>query len=344
MQLSVLRIFRCLLLGSFFFLLLSHGAHARETSSFAKALAAFHDRDLDRALVLAKEAVREDPRHADAHVLLGELYYLRQELPKAKEAWERALKLAPSRQDVRQRLEKLTKEFPLERHLARSDTHPFVVRFSEGMTPVDLGALREILRETYRKVGQAFNYFPDHPIAVILYQETDFETVKSLSHQVAGLYDGKIRLPVGKTSHRSGISASRYLEKILWHEYTHALVHDLAKGRCPTWFNEGIATLQEDRVFRVDLSLVRTAHSQGRLVSWSALWQQQYEKDTLELCYQESYLIAKYLVKRWSYKGIVGVLTRLGQGYPIRDALRAEYGEDPVLIEKEWLSWLKHNL
>jgi len=314
-------------------------AFAEETSDFSKAYAAYEDRKLDEALAYAQKAVREQPTHVDVQALLGELYYQRQDLTQAKQSWEKALKLAPSRQDIRERLDKLNRESQVERDLSRSDTSPFVVRFARDQIPTSQGELRDILREVYRLIGQQVGYFPDHPITVLLYSEEEFNKVKGASHQAAGLYDGKIRLPLPV-----GEAAVWELKRVLWHEYTHALVHDLSRGRCPTWLNEGIATLQEARVQPLDLSVVKEALHQGKLYTWNQLWNRRYEEADLKLQYTQSHLIAAYLVKRWGWKPLAGLLNRLGQGYPIEDALQAEYRMASAAIEKEWLLWLKRTL
>jgi len=316
---------------------------ADEPSSFSKAVTAYKDHQLEEALARAKEAVRQEPGHVDAYVLLGELYYLKQEMGKARQNWEQALKLAPSRQDVRQRLEKLKEEEPLEGGLARSDTYPFVVRFAQEEMPVDLGALRGLLRDTYRLVGQQFEYFPDHSITVILYPATDFEQIKGASHRVAGMYDGKIRLPLTKTKPGKPIPASVELQRVLWHEYTHALVYDLAKGNCPIWLNEGLATLEESRVQALSMKEFQEAFREGTILRWTDLWKQEYDSSRLILLYQQSHMVTRYLVKRWGWSGMVRVLKNLGRGYPLEDAFRAEDKSAPATIEADWLSWLRRN-
>lgn len=321
----------------------SLGFAAEELRAYAKALAAYQDRQLDKAFQYAREAVAEEPESADAHALLGQLYYGRQELTQAQASWERALTLAPSRQDVRQHLDQLAKELSVERTMARSDTYPFVVRFAQGRTPEALGDLRALLRDAYRLVGQSFGYFPEHPIPVILYPETEFQQVRGLSHQVAGFYDGKIRLPL-----RPGLRTTQELQRIFWHEYTHAIVHDVAKGRCPMWFNEGVATLQEGRVRAPDLSRVREARRAGRLVPWHVLWEeQQYhlaDRAGTELRYQQASLIAQYLVKRGHWSQLTNLLKRMGQGAPMEEALRAEYHVAPAQLEREWATWLRREV
>ncbi|MBI4313996.1 MAG: tetratricopeptide repeat protein [Candidatus Omnitrophica bacterium] len=311
--------------------------HAEELSAFSKAAAAYHERRLDAALRYAKEAVGKDPQHVDAHILLGELYYLRQELPEAQKIWQRALTLAPSREDVRRRLEKLQREAPHEQSLTRNDTYPFIVRFSEKESSMDLGEMKLLLRETYRLVGQQFQYFPDHPITVILYPEDDFEKVKGFSHQVGGFYDGKIRLPLKSTA-----STGAGVKRVLWHEYTHALVHDLSKGRCPMWLSEGIATAQEARVQPVTTEDFKEACLQKKIIPWKRLWEEkEYEESSLKLHYEQAYLIVGYLIKAGGWTQMVKLLDRIGTGSPIEDALRVVYHRDAASLEADWLAWTR---
>ncbi|MBI3322651.1 MAG: hypothetical protein HYZ94_03105 [Candidatus Omnitrophica bacterium] len=308
-------------------------------SAFTRAVEYYQDRKLEEAFVQAKLAVRQSPNHADSHFLLGELYYLRQEMAEAEKSWVKALKLSPEREDIQQRLEKLRREQKIENDLARSDTWPFLVRFAREQNPMDVGELRQSLRDAYRLIGQQMGYFPSHPITVLLYSEREFQAIKGVSHQVGGLYDGKIRLPLC-----SGDGADIELKRVLWHEYTHAVIHDLTKGNCPLWLNEGVATLQESRVNPPNLSLAQAAYQQGKMPAWGPLWDQPYDSASLALNYQVSYLIARYLVERWRWGEMIRLLGRLEKGEAIGEALRAQYREDPAAIEKAWHRWLQRHL
>ena len=236
----------------------------------------------------------------------------------------------------------MQQELSVEKDLARHETYPFVVRFAEGLTPVSLGGLRDLLRETYRMVGQPFDYFPDHPIVVILYPEHDFYKIRTQSHQVAGLYDGKIRLPL-----RANGQTSQELQRILWHEYTHAVIHDFSKGRCPKWLNEGLATVQEARVVALDLAPVKTALQAEHLPSWASLWawsDGELSDEALVLRYGQASLIAQYLVKLRGWIAMKKVLVRLGDGATIEAALKAEYRRTPAELEQEWSAWVRREL
>jgi hypothetical protein len=92
----------------------------------------------------------------------------------------------------------------------------------------------------------------------------------------------------------------------------------------------------------VDVDRVQKAFETGTLISWAKLFnEKEYQSASLELYYQESYLVAKFLVDRWGWKKMTALLTRLGEGYPLEDALRAEYKEEIPLLEKEWHRWFR---
>ncbi len=314
---------------------------AKENTSYEQALAAYREHHRDKALSFAQAVVREEPENVEAYVLLGQLYYDRQELQKARENWERALKLSPSRQDIKEALDRLGREEPIESLLDRTDTYPFVVRFSEWRMPLDVKQLRNLLRTVYRLSGQQFRYFPNYPIPVIFYEESDFERLKGLSHKVGGLYDGKIRLPIPQSVIGDSLSASDHLERVLWHEYAHLIVHDLAKGRCPLWLNEGIAVFQEDHVASRSLQQFKLAFDAQKIISWEQLWtEQQYPAESVELRYEEAYLIVRYLAERWGWVKMVDLLHRLDQGYSFPDAFKAEYKLTVSLLEKQWREWV----
>ena len=56
----------------------------------------------------------------------------------------------------------------------------------------------------------------------------------------AASYDGRIRVPM-----RGALEQSAELERVLAHEFTHALVQTIAPSGVPTWLNEGLAVMFE---------------------------------------------------------------------------------------------------
>src|SRR5690242_21602302 len=57
------------------------------------------------------------------------------------------------------------------------------------------------------------------------------------SSWAAGAYDGTIRVPI-----RGALDHPDELDRVLAHEFAHALIRSLAARNVPAWLNEGLAT------------------------------------------------------------------------------------------------------
>ena len=77
-------------------------------------------------------------------------------------------------------------------------------------------------------------------MTIVLYEGVQFHDVTRVHGWVTGLYDGKIRLPLG-----SGLPSGAALEQLVVHEYAHAAIHELSRGRTPRWLQEGLAQYLE---------------------------------------------------------------------------------------------------
>jgi hypothetical protein len=96
----------------------------------------------------------------------------------------------------------------------------------------------DILDAAYARVGTALSTFPDDVITVVLYTQEQFRDITRAPQWAAGSYsyDGRIRVPV-----RGALRSVAEFERVLNHEYTHALVQAIAPRGVPTWLNEGLA-------------------------------------------------------------------------------------------------------
>jgi len=211
-------------------------------------------------------AVEINPRDPVSYAILGELYYRKDDLETASAYWEKAVELNPSDANLRARLERIRKEHRAEKDFNREMTSHFLVKY-EGREKIEAGRIvLKILEDAYGAVGRALSYYPDQEIQVILYSGRQFQEVTDAPGWSGGLYDGKIRLPIGGIDHETP-----GLRSILYHEYTHAVVRALTP-RCPTWLNEGLAQYFEGREInaRQRESLKRMAQA-GKLPSLSGL-------------------------------------------------------------------------
>jgi len=204
-------------------------------------IASFHLKDERAAERELGRAIELKPREKIAYQVLGDLAYRRDDLGAAMAQWEKALEIDPSDAALSARLDRIRREHRTEKDFNRDVTSHFSIKY-EGREKIEAGRIvLRILEDAYGEVGRALSSYPEQEIAVILYTNQQFQEVTDAPGWSGGLYDGKIRIPIG------GIEQETPgLRRLLFHEYTHAVVRAITR-RVPTWLNEGLAQYFEGR-------------------------------------------------------------------------------------------------
>jgi tetratricopeptide (TPR) repeat protein len=293
----------------------------------------FHLRDdkyAERELTRASEL---DPRDAAPYQVLGELYYRKDDPEAAVSSWEKAVELNPGAADIRARLERIRKEHRTEKDFNRDVTSHFLVKY-EGREKIEAGRIiLRILEDAYGTVGRGLSYYPDRELQVILYSGQQFQEVTDAPGWSGGVYDGKIRIPIG------GIEQETPgLRRLLYHEYTHAVVRSLTT-RCPTWLNEGLAQYFEGNEIdgRKQEMLKRTALA-GKLPSLAALEGSFMGLDNAQAqhAYLFSFSSVRYLVESFGMYRVKTVLEELGKGADTGKALSSGIMISYEEFERGW--------
>jgi hypothetical protein len=271
-----------------------------------------------------EEGLLEHPRDPELHALLGEAHYRGDNVGDAIAEWEtsHALRADPT---VAARLEKARREFSVDREFLRGESAHFTFRYEgEGAVPPSLlDAVQDHLEGEYRRLAEKFQFVPPAPLVVILYPTRAFRAATLAPEDVAGLFDGKIRIPMGGLQ---GLGAES--RALLVHELTHAFVHGKSAGRCPAWLQEGLAQLAEGRVLRPaeERELARElAASGGRLPGAGE-----------DLAYPAALSFTLHLTERFPFEYLVEALDRMGAGAAPEDAI-AEVTREP--FERTRTQW-----
>ena len=304
-----------------------------------QAYEAYEQHQLPQAFQRAQDAIALNPKLAQGDALLGEIYYSRQQLKEAKAAWERALARDPSLHEIQARLAQVSEELPVESKFERLSQAYFDLRYEEQLRrPVGFD-IRDALLSARRRVGGDFAYWPKYKLIVLIYSAEQFRALRQETPEwVAGQFDGKIRVPLPGAQMNSAM-----VTQILFHEYTHALIHDLAKGRCPSWLNEGLAEYEGRSQLRGAVPRLAKAAQESRLVPWLELSDHistALPAEDVGLAYEQSYSAVAYLVERFSFWRIRRVLKALGDGQPWDAALAAELRTKAPRLESQWRQWL----
>ncbi len=284
---------------------------------------------------LLRKALANDPELAEAYAMLGELEYESQHLKEAKKAWEHAKKLNPTLPGLNEALARLNTEIPVESDFDRLSHLYFDIRYEEGVDRSVGFNIQEVLLEARRTVGNDFRYWPSSKIVVIVYSAQTFRSMRQDTPEwVGGQFDGKIRLPLP-----GGDYDAQTVRQILFHEYTHAVVRDLSRNRCPIWFNEGLAEYQGARAGKKRVDQLKQALVKNQLIAWPGMNQgfsQSLTATQVALAYQQAHSIVEYLAQRYGFFRLRKVLAHVGDGMPVETALTQEFKITLERLERHW--------
>jgi tetratricopeptide (TPR) repeat protein len=215
--------------------------------------------------------------------------------------------------DLKTFLERVRREQKAQTHRVDEETLHFRVVFDgyeHGSVSRDVLG---ILEDAYRSVGRELDYFPEEPVAVVIYTEKDFFDITMLPAWTAGAFDGKIRLPIRGMDEITDIT----LEHVLYHEYVHALVERITR-RVPLWLNEGLAEYLVPRDYFVRV---------GQLIPLRSLEQgfPLGDQRQMTIAYMQSYSAVSELVERYGLPRFKEMLFALGEGEDLNSAFSSAF-------------------
>jgi hypothetical protein len=223
-------------------------------------------------------------------------------------------------------LDKVEREARAEAGFRREITPHFVVKWRAAG---DAGARRSLqagLAAARERVVAQLGEAPRERVTVVLYDAAQFQDVARVHGWVTGLFDGKIRLPAA-----GALPPRRELERILVHEYAHAAIHDLTRGRAPRWLHEGLAQALEgtipDPMLRVP--------GRPTLTGLEALLGDP-DPARARTGYDVALWVVHDLLDRGGAPAMRTLMDRLGRGETIEAAVPAVYGLTLAELEQQW--------
>ncbi|WP_041971908.1 tetratricopeptide repeat protein [Geobacter sp. OR-1] len=304
------------------------------------AIGLYSAKQYDAAIVELESARGMGGDSVDLLLILGRAHYDNGNLRSAIEVWEKALEIQPGHKEILSLTDKARRELAVEEKMDKGFSSRFVVSFDAGGSSKLADSILDVLESAYNRVGSDLNHFPNMKIPVLIYTKSDYRTLTKSPDWSGGLYDGKIRLPVGGASDMNSI-----LSSLLFHEYTHVVVQDLTSGNCPMWLNEGLAELEGRRDFSHPLKELEIAVKQKSILPLSTMERSFAALNPKEaaLAYQQSYSFVKYIISTFGWHKIKDILLNLGAGKGITDAVSSALSDltlDYQAVYQEWLASL----
>ena len=323
--------------------LFEEGLHYQDDSACAfrgLGFAYFRLDDAETALDWLLRYFQAGGDQADAYVLISDLYHQQNDLPKAIEFLRMAAALAPDQAQLQERLAKMERELSVEGDFQEGGTRHFVVKY-EGWENKAAGSLViTLLEEAYFKIGAELRHYPPQPVTAILYTDKQFQDVTHVPAWAGGAYDGKIRIPA------KGLDADREtLRRILFHEYTHAVVHEWSRGRAPTWLQEGLAQTYEGGTREEVLANVRLRGGRDKLFSLAQMEAPfiRLPEPEAKLAYLESLFAVEFLRETYGAYEISALIEKLAEGKTMDQAFREATYLSYDQVNEKFLDWVTAN-
>jgi len=217
----------------------------------------------------------------------------------------------------------------------------FLVRMDPQDAAVWGDAALALLREARATVDKKFGVRGAGKVMVEIFPEQADFAVRTFGLPGGGAYLGVCfggLITMNSPSGNSGATAN--WKAVLWHEYTHVVTLGLTRNKMPRWLSEGISVREEiarDRTwgqhmtprFR-EMILGGELHPVGRL---SGAFLAPKDGDHLMFAYFQSALVVEWIVERYGFEALKGILHDLGQGMEMNQALVAHTAPLPE-VEK----------
>lgn len=259
--------------------------------------------------------------------LLGQLYYASGRLYEAILVWREALDTGGWDEKLAALVDRTGQELKVEQTMRNAFGSNFVISY-DGRAHPELGEeVLAVLETAYNDIGRDLAFYPQLQVPVLLYTQRDFAELTGSPDWSGGLYDGKIRIPVGGVA---GMNAQ--LRAVLYHEYVHVVVRYLTAGRSPLWLNEGLAEVAGRQHHDPPLGRLRAALNRNEPIPFERLESSfaGLPAGQVELAYQQSYSFVRYLLDQFHWYKMAELLGALGEGKSIAAAIDQVLGEFAV--------------
>jgi len=313
-----------------------------DDATIVKNLAAMLTRsgDMERAAE-ALEAIPNDPE-ARNHLKriyrnMGRERYARGDIAGASEFLGKALEIDPSDAELKRELARAEGERSTEESMGTRDGSRFLVKFDGGENAVAGHLIGLLLEEAYIKVGSDLDLRPEGRVEALLYTRERFRDITRSPSWAGAIYDGRIKIPAGGITEKTS-----ELEKVVFHEYTHAVVRDASKGRAPVWLNEGIAQYEEGRssaeYSRLLSDVAGTGKVRLRALEGSFMG---LKSDQAQIAYLLSLSATEYIIREFGLFSVRNILENLGKGMDMDEAISTALGLSYADLERSWLASIR---
>ena len=314
------------------------------------ALSAQQLMQYEKALEYYEKVYQKKPKNFFLCYSMGKCHFELKDLEEAINFWEQALKLANNEKQkkaIKQAIGQAKELLASTEGSTTDESQRFVIHYG-GNSQEDLGDVAtDLLDEVYDQVTNDLQVFPDVQINILFFLTEEYYKInKSWS---AGAAQGiKVMIPL-----KSGYKSEDYLRGLLAHEFTHTMIHLKTNNRCPLWLNEGLAQYEE---FKAAYGSAETLRSDYEGIFQNEFLDKQNfiklrnvpayiggkNRKGIAIGYIASYMAVRFLADRYTETSFEEILTLLGKGKYLDEALEEVTGNDLAGFQNDYENWLRN--
>lgn len=303
---------------------------------------------------LRAEALRRSGRAAEARDLLIRLakgntaqrrtdprtLYQLSELLAQEESFDAAIRLvakADSQLPFQASGERL-RQLQMEKRLASSSdlyrSPHFAIRYPHGRGEAFAQEAARVLEAERQRLQAWIPVASARPVEVHLLPFDDFRMGYSPGLDVLGLYDGKVRVPLGDVA-----EFNPFVVSLLTHELAHALITEKTGDQAPRWFQEGLA--QHVEMVQEGVNPVAGYRDKENLLSLRLLETAitSLSPALVAIGYDESRWTLHYVEHRYGQAGIHRLLDAYRAGKSTDQAIPAALGLPMAQFDQDLWRW-----
>lgn len=281
---------------------------------FGAGVAEFMQRHDPEARAHLEAALALDAKLAVARAQLAQVYKRQGDLTEAIRLYEIVATELPDDASVKETLRRWTNERDLHERMRLEVGDHFTVSF-EGPEDAALAEQAlESLNRAFWRICEALGAFPQKPVPVVLYSAQQFSDITRSPQWAAAAFDGIIRVPM-----HGAADKGEDLDRVLAHEFTHALIRGIATRGLPTWLNEGLASVMERDDMGWATEIVQHTANPPSLAILSGPFGK-FSSNNAAIAYAMSAVAARRLLDEAGGAAIVNLLRDLGAGVEFEDA------------------------
>jgi tetratricopeptide (TPR) repeat protein len=203
------------------------------------------------------------------------------------------------------------------------------------------------LEEAYRQVTGDLNCIPAFRTSIIVLPPEDFEEIQPTSWAGGFAKSDKSMVLNAESFPKSSPESILPAIGIVLHEYTHNIVFLAAKGRCPTWLNEGLAVYSQNK------NRDFTEFTPGGFLPHEIMTLEELEEEFREIAtlgkeqiarvhkaYELAGLYARFLIQSFTLAAPRQILSGLKGGIPFPELLMSISEMTVPQFEKRFKNWV----